>query len=134
VSISPDDRQAIEDIIKLHGHLTDDGDLDRYDEVFAPDVVYDLSDFGLGELNCVTSLRDAGIALGDANPVGHHVTNIVVVRELDDGVVSVRSKGIGVMADGSAGSLVYDDVVVQQRGVWRIRRRAVVRRRRPLGG
>ncbi len=133
MSISSDDRQAIEDIIKLHGHLTDDGDLDRYDELFTPDVVYDLSDFGLGELNGVTALRDAGIALGDANPVGHHVTNIVV-RELDEGVVSVRSKGIGVMADGSAGSLVYDDVVVQERGVWRIRRRAVLRRRRPLGG
>jgi hypothetical protein len=40
VSIAIDDRQAIDDLVDLHGHLTDDGELDRYDELFTADVVY----------------------------------------------------------------------------------------------
>jgi 3-phenylpropionate/cinnamic acid dioxygenase small subunit len=130
VSIS--DRVAIEQLIAMHGHLTDDGDLDRYDELFTDDVVYDVTDFGLGELRGIAAIRDAGRALGDANPVGHHVTNIVM-EDRGDGVVIARSKGIGVMADGTTGSLTYIDEVERRHGRWRIRRRTVVRRRRPLG-
>jgi 3-phenylpropionate/cinnamic acid dioxygenase small subunit len=132
MSLSLDDRVAITDLIAMHGHLTDDGELDRYDELFTADVVYDLTDFGLGQLEGVAAIRDAGRALGEANPVGHHVTN-VVLRELDDGDVQVRSKAIGIMADGTAGSLVYDDLVKREQGVWRIARRRVTRRQRPLG-
>ena len=123
---------AIEELIAMHGHLTDDGELDRYDELFTDDVIYDVTDFGLGELNGIEAIRDAGRALGDANPVGHHVTNIVV-KYLGDGVVTARSKGIGVMAHGATGSVTYEDVIERRRGQWRIRRRKVVQRRRPLG-
>jgi hypothetical protein len=59
------------------------------------------------------SLQEAAQALGDANPVGHHVTNIVVTG-IDDHSARVRSKGIGVMADGTAGSVVNEDVVTSQ--------------------
>src|SRR3954452_4379330 len=97
--LSMSDRVAIEELIALHGHLTDDGDLDRYDEVFTDDVTYDLADFGQGELKGIDAIRDAGRALGDANPVGHHVTNLVI-EDLGGGSVRARSKGIGVMADG----------------------------------
>lgn len=130
--MSPHDRVAIEDLIAMHGHVTDDGELDRYDELFTDDVVYDVTDFGLGELRGVEAIREAGRALGDANPVGHHVTN-VVLAEVGDGVVTARSKGIGVMADGTTGSLTYEDELERRDGRWRIRRRKVVRRRRPLG-
>ena len=130
--LSMSDRVAIEELIALHGHLTDDGDLDRYDEVFTADVTYDVADFGLGQLKGVDAIRDAGRALGDANPVGHHVTNIVI-EDLGDGVARVRSKGIGVMADGTTGSVTYEDVIECRRGLWRIRYRKVSRRRRALG-
>jgi hypothetical protein len=56
-------------------------------------------------------VREAAIAFGDANPVGHHVTNIVTTP-VDARSARVRSKGIGIKADGTAGSVVYDDVVV----------------------
>ena len=42
--------------------------------------------------------------MGDANPVGHHVTNIVITR-IDDRSARVQSKGIGIKADGTAGSV-----------------------------
>jgi hypothetical protein len=130
--VSTSDRVAIEELISMHGHLTDDGELDRYDELFTDDVVYDVADFGLGELRGIAAVRDAGWALGDANPVGHHVTNIVM-EDRGDGVVTARSKGIGVMADGTTGSLTYEDQLERRHGRWRIRRRKVIRRRRPLG-
>lgn len=103
MALTEHDRTAITDLINLHGHLVDAGDL-----------------------------RDAALALGDANPVGHHVTNIVIT-EIDDHSARVRSKGIGIMADGTAGSATYDDVVTREPDGWKIRYRKVTARRRTLG-
>ncbi|MGP3989782.1 hypothetical protein [Streptomyces sp. 3N207] len=44
----------------------------------------------------------------------------------------VRSKGLGIMADGSSGSVSYDDVVVRTSDGWRISCRKVSPRRTPL--
>jgi hypothetical protein len=96
--------------------------------------VYDVSDFGQPALHGVPAIRNAALALGAANPVGHHVTNIVVTASGADGVAQVRSKGIGVNADGTTGSVTYDDVVVRVGAAWRIRHRRVTPRRAPLGG
>jgi hypothetical protein len=133
MAISADDRVAINDLIAMHGHLMDAGAFERLDELFSAAVVYDLADFGLGPLRGVAAIRDAATALGDRNPVGHHVTN-VVLTELDDHAVRVRSKGIGINADGSCGSVVYDDVVERGPGGWRINYRKVTARSTPLGG
>ena len=132
MAISIEDRLAITDLISLHGHLTDDGELDRYGELFSDDVVYDLTDLGLGEVRGLVAIRDLGRSLGEANPVGHHVTNIVL-RDPGGGVIHARSKAIAVMADGTTGSAIYEDVVERQDGEWRIQRRKVIGRRRPLG-
>ncbi len=74
------------------------------------------------------ALKQAARILGDGNPVGHHVTNIVVV-ELDGDTARVKSKGLGVTAAGSVGSVVYDDEAVRTGQGWRIRRRTVHPRR-----
>ncbi|MFC4913200.1 nuclear transport factor 2 family protein [Actinomadura gamaensis] len=132
MALTPDDRTAITDLISLHGQLTDDGELDRMHEVFTEDVVYDVSDVGFGELHGLAAFRDAAERLGDGNPVGHHVTN-VVLSEVDDDEVHVRSKAIAVHADGSAGSAVYRDVVKRGPHGWRITRRTILARRKPLG-
>lgn len=97
-----EDRSAIAEQLSLHGHLVDDGDLDHLDRVFSADVVYDLDAFGIGSLEGVPAIRDAALAMGDANPVGHHVTNIVVIDATDDSA-TVHSKGVGIMADGTCG-------------------------------
>ncbi|MFJ2236327.1 nuclear transport factor 2 family protein [Streptomyces sp. NPDC087859] len=128
-----EDRLAITELISLHGHLVDDGQLDRFEEVFTSEVVYDLSDYGQGEVVGVAALREAALTLGSANPVAHHVTN-VVIGEAPDGRVRVRSKGLGIMADGSCGSVTYDDTVVRAGAGWRVSHRKVSPRQVPLSG
>ena len=88
----------------------DAGELDQAGELFPTDVTYDLDDFGLGSLSGTAVMRAAALALGDANPAGHHVTNIVITR-IDDRSARVQSKGIGTKADGTAGSVGYDDII-----------------------
>ena len=133
MTLSPDDHAAIVELISLHGHLFDDGDLDRLDVLFTPSVVYDVSELGGGALRGIEAIRTAALALGDGNPLGHHVTN-VVVTEREDGTVGVRSKGIGVNADGTASTATYEDTVVATEAGWRIDHRRVVPRRVPLNG
>lgn len=133
MALSAQDRIDINDLINLHGHLTDAGDLDRLAELFTHDVTYDVTDFGFGTLHGTAAIREAALALGDANPVGHHVTNIVVTP-IDDRSARVRSKGIGIVANGTAGSAVYDDVVTRGPDGWRISHRKVTARRTALGG
>ena len=46
---------------------------------------------------------------------------------------TVRSKGIGIKADGTAGSVVYEDVVTRHPDGWKISDRKVTARRAALG-
>jgi hypothetical protein len=131
--LGPEDRTAITELLSMHGHLFDAGELDRLDELFTADVVYDISDLGQEPLVGIAAIRDASLALGPANPVGHHITNIVLT-ELDEGRVRALSKGIGINVDGTSGSVTYEDTVVPGDGGWRISRRRVLARRVPLGG
>jgi ketosteroid isomerase-like protein len=107
MELTEQDRIDISDLINLHGHLTDAGKLDEAGELFTPDVTYDL--------------------------IGHHVTNIVITP-VDARSARVQSKGIGIQADGTAGSVVYDDIVTRQPGGWEISYRKVTARRAALGG
>ncbi|MFK4104359.1 nuclear transport factor 2 family protein [Streptomyces sp. NPDC019531] len=134
MALALEDRLAVTELIALHGHLVDAGALDRLDEVFTHDVVYDLSDFGQGEVVGLAALKEAALALGAGNPVAHHVTN-VMVEEVTSDRVYARSKGLGVMADGSCGSVTYEDTVVRGGTAgWRISHRRVLARRVPLNG
>ena len=125
------DRLAIHELLALHGHLFDSGQLDRLDELFTEDVTYDVEAFGGGVLRGVAAIREAAERLGDGNPLGHHTTNVLVV-ELTDESARVTSKGIGVGTDGSASTVVYEDVVRRTPAGWRLAARTVRPRRRPL--
>ncbi|MCA2215321.1 nuclear transport factor 2 family protein [Wangella sp. NEAU-J3] len=126
-----EDRITITDLINSHGHLTDRGDFDGLATLFTEDVVYDVSALGGGTLVGLAAVREAGLVLADANPVAHHVTNIVLRKTADD-TVQALSKGFGVMADGSTGSVTYEDTVERTAAGWRITHRIVRARRTPL--
>ena len=131
VALPVEERLAIYELLALHGHLIDAGAFDRLDELFTDDFVYDLEALGYGRLEGAKALIDASTALGDDNLLGHHVTNSLVIAEEDD-LVRVRSKGIGIGTDGSSGTVIYEDLVRKTPGGWRIARRAVIPRERPL--
>ena len=99
MALTTDDRLAIHELIALHGHLVDAGEFGRLGEVFTDDFVYDVSALGFGSLAGAEAFTEASRALGDDNPLGHHVTNTIVVAA-GDGEVMVCSKGIGILADG----------------------------------
>lgn len=132
MALSVQDRIEIGDLIALHGHLMDAGELDRMDELFTAGITYDLNDFGRGELRGILALQEAAVALGGGNPVGHHITNVVITET--DGAVRVRSKGIGIYADGTSRSVEYDDLLVREAAGWRISYRKVILHQTPLGG
>ncbi|MET9662674.1 nuclear transport factor 2 family protein [Streptomyces sp. NPDC006510] len=126
MALGVEDRLDISELLALHGHLVDNEELDRLDELFTEDIVYDASNLGHGELHGLAAFRDMARARAgkyDA-PVGHHVTNIVLTEAGDDRV-HARSKGIGVGADGGCGSVTYEDVIVRGERGWRISRRKI---------
>lgn len=133
MTLSWQDHVAINELLALHGHLCDAGALDRLDEVFTDDVAYDVTDFGFGILRGLAAHREAALALGDGNPVGHHITNVILTEQAP-GRVHARSKGIGITTDGTCGSATYDDTVVRGEKGWRISERIVRARRVPLHG
>ena len=96
MTLSADDRFAITDLINMHGHLVDRGDFDGLGALFTEDVSYDVSALGGGVVAGLAAIREAALALGDANPVAHHVTNIVL--EQRGGAVQALSKGLGGVA------------------------------------
>lgn len=133
MSLTTEDQLAIAGLLALHGHLFDEGELDRLDEVFTPVAVYDATDFGQEPMHGLDAIRSSALTLGDRNPVAHHVTNIVITP-IDNDSASARSKGLGVTRDGKTGSVTYLDTVARTREGWRISRRLVQARRMPLNG
>jgi 3-phenylpropionate/cinnamic acid dioxygenase small subunit len=131
VDLSVEDRLAIHELLALHGHLMDGGELERMGELFLADVVYDLNAVSKGVQVGVGELAASALALGANNPLGHHVTNVVIEEGSGDSA-RVRSKYLGVMRDGSVGSGVYEDALRKTAEGWRIAYRKVIPRREPL--
>jgi hypothetical protein len=113
--------------------LFDEGHLDRLDELFTPDVVYDVSDVGIEPLYGIAEIRRAALELGPANPLAHHVTNIII-NSVGSDCVKTECKALVVKTDGRCGSATYLDTLRRENGRWRISHRIVLARRTPLAG
>jgi hypothetical protein len=109
---------AIHQLLALYGHIIDEREWQRVGELFTASAVYDMSEFGLGVAHGAAAIRERWSAPDAVHPLAHHVTNIVVSED-GDGTVHVVSKGLGVGADGSVGSVVYRDVVEHTAAGWR---------------
>jgi hypothetical protein len=124
VPLTADDRLQIHELLALHGHLADDRRPEDLDQLLTEDAVYDVSAYGLGVVAGLPALRRLFADRPGDQPAGHHVTN-VLVTEHPDGRVTTRSKGLSVMPDGRAGSVVYADTVARTPAGWRIAHRVV---------
>ena len=125
--ITTADRLAIHELVALHGHLADDRRPQHLDQLLTADGAYDVSAYGLGVVQGLDALARLFTAAPGNQPRGHHVTNVIVTEEPDSADrARVRSKGLAVMPDGRADTVVYEDVVVRTPVGWRISLRTVV--------
>lgn len=121
------DRLTIHELVSLHGHLADDRRSEDLGLLLTPEASYDVTAYGLGVVKGLPALIDLFASAPGDQPVGHHVTNVIVTADPSfDDRASVRSKGLSVMADGRAGTVVYQDDVVRTPNGWRISARIVV--------
>ena len=120
---------AIHQLLALYGHLLDDRDWARLSMVFTEDATFDAADTGGGA--ATHTLKDL-IAKFDnprtLHPLAHHITNPYVWQEAD-GTVHARSKIVGILSEGRAGSGSYFDTLVRVGDGWRIKSRVVKLRR-----
>ncbi len=122
------DRLLIHELIADYGHLIDGREFSRLSDNMTDDVVYDMSDFGMGVARGLEEVVEMWTGPLADHPLAHHATNIVV-REDPDGTVRAVSKGLGVGVGGRVGSVTYHDVVRRTDRGWRIaERRGVLRR------
>ncbi len=130
--LSTDDRLDITETLALHAHLLDDNQLDRLDELFTPDAVYDMSATGMGVFEGIDTIRVAAGRMSESNhsPLAHFVTNIVITS-VDDDNASAQSKGLMIMADGSLHAVTHADTLRRQDGHWRLSRRVITPIRPP---
>ena len=124
MTLTPEDRAEIEQVIAAYGHVVDDNAWTSAHLVFAENFVFDFSHFGRPNLNGVSELR---AALKGRKVYSHHSTNIVI-QEVDDDTARVRSKFIGFSNEGPPISGDYRDVFMRTTAGWRLsRRRSSVR-------
>ena len=123
--LSVDDRLSIHELISLHGHLADDRRDGELGLLLTDDATYDISAYGMGVVRGIEALSRLFAERPGDQPIGHHVTNVIVTGEEGDRA-TVRSKGLAVMPDGAAGTVTYDDVVVRTPVGWRISHRTIV--------
>jgi F420-dependent oxidoreductase-like protein len=119
------DRVAIHELIALHGHLADDRRPEDLGLLVTPDAVYDVTAYGLGMIEGLPAIAHLHEQRPGTQPVGHHVSNIII-DDRADGTVVVRSKGLAVMADGRTGTCIYHDTVISTDAGWRIARRRIL--------
>ena len=124
MTLTPEDRAEIEQVIAAYGHVVDDNAWTSAHLVFAENFVFDFSHFGRPNLNGVSELR---AALKGRKVYSHHSTNVTIFED-EDGRVRVRSKFIGFPVEGAPISGDYRDEFVRTPKGWRLaRRRSSVR-------
>ena len=124
--LNPDDRHQITETLALLAYVTDEDRLDRLDELFVPEAVYDMSRSGMGVFEGLETIRAgaAGLRASGHAPTAHFVTN-VVIDERDGGTAGTRSRGLMIMQDGELRAVTYDDTFRRHDGRWRISHRVI---------
>jgi len=128
--LAADDLLMVHQLLAHYGHVVDDGDWDRFDELFTPDASLDYTRAGAPTV--FSGIAEIRAFFRDANhPSAHHVLNIVVTER--DGQVLVRSKFFAPYTRETHTPKrwfggTYDDVVVPTDAGWRFAQRTCIGR------
>lgn len=123
--LTPGDHIEIREVLADYGHVVDDHDWDRAEDVFTPDVVFD-SNNGEMVLNGISDI----VATFKGRNMYAHVTTNTTLRENDDGTVSAHSKFIGFPNEGQPVTGDYRDQLVRTPAGWRLKHRSAEVRKR----
>lgn len=115
----------IHNLINRYGHIVDERQWSRMEDLFTDDVIFDMADFNGQIITGLEALRTAWKSL-DGHPLAHHATNILIDTEGDE--VRVLCKGIAMYPD-HVGSTVYRDRLRKTAAGWRIAHRIAAKRR-----
>ncbi|HYL72317.1 MAG TPA: nuclear transport factor 2 family protein, partial [Candidatus Dormibacteraeota bacterium] len=107
--LDPGDILAIQQLLALYGHIIDEREWGRVEELFTATSVYDMSQFGRAVVRGAAAIGELWSSPGAMHPLAHHATNVVVSEDAD-GAVRVISKGLGLGSNGRIGSVLYRDV------------------------
>jgi len=120
------DRVEITETLALHAYIFDNNELDRLEELFTSDAVYDLTLTGLGAFEGIDTIRAAAANMNESGhaPLAHFVTNIIAASS-GDNEATVQSKGLMIMADGSIHAVTHQDELRHENGTWHISRRVI---------
>ena len=124
--LTPADHIEIREVLADYGHIVDDHDWDRAEDVFMPDVVFE-SHNGEIVLNGISDI----VATFKGRNMYAHVTTNTTLRENNDGTVSAHSKFLGFPNEGPPVTGDYRDQLVRTPAGWRLaHRRAEIRQRK----
>lgn len=116
------DLEAIQHLIVLYGHVIDDAEWDRLNEIFAPDASFQIegTDIAVSGLDRIDEFMRS-----ITHPLAHFSTNVMV--DLDEGadVATARVKLFAPRANGTSAIGTYHDVIVRTRRGWRFQQRIV---------
>ena len=125
--LTADDHIAIHQMLADYGHVVDDHDWDRAEDVFTTDVVFETGGEDGRVLHGVADI----VATFKGRNMYAHVTTNTTVREEADGLVHAHSKFVGFPNEGPPVTGDYHDEIVRTTAGWRLRyRRAEVRGRK----
>jgi ketosteroid isomerase-like protein len=131
--LTTEDRLAIAETLALHAHVVDADQLDRIDELFTPDAVYDMTAPGIGIFEGIDTIRAAAAQMSASGhaPIAHFLTNVIVTSAGEDEATAV-SKCLMIMATGTTQGVTYDDTLRRDQGHWRVSRRVITPAGRPV--
>ncbi|MGW6032714.1 nuclear transport factor 2 family protein [Gordonia terrae] len=116
------DREQIERLIFLYGHVIDDKEWDRLDEIFAEDGSFEIegTQYSVNGLDAIDKFMR-----GITHPLAHYSTNVMIDHEVDADVATARVKLFAPRADGTSAVATYHDTIIRTANGWRFQRRQV---------
>lgn len=123
--LTPEDHIEIRQVLADYGHVVDDHDWDRAEDVFTPDFVFETGPGG----KVLNGIDDIVANFRGRNMYAHVTTN-TTLRENDDGSVSAHSKFLGFPNEGPPVTGDYRDRIVRTPAGWRLAHRSAELRER----
>ncbi|HBY45241.1 MAG TPA: nuclear transport factor 2 family protein [Thermomicrobiales bacterium] len=126
MTLTADDILQIHALLADYGHIVDDHDWGRVDEVFAEDFIFDRSAYGIPDLHGAADIIRTFLGRN----MYAHFTGNTTLTEAIDGVVNAHSKFIAFPNDGPPMTGDYYDTIVLTQAGWRLQRRRAETRQR----